>query len=170
MIGTNAGRQIAKRDATLDSSSLLRSRDPHEVLTERNLMETSLRYTANAGLQTPNAKRNSPVQIQTTEAHAPEVTKPPTPLWFKEAIVYQLHIKTFCDANNDGIGDFQGLLSKLDYLKNLGVTAICFYRSTRRRSRTMAMTSHDIGGSIPTMAPCATSGGWCASATTEVSG
>jgi maltose alpha-D-glucosyltransferase/alpha-amylase len=87
-------------------------------------METSLRDTANAGLQTPNARRNSPMRIQTTEAHAAEVPKPPTPLWFKEAIVYQLHIKTFCDANNDGIGDFQGLLSKLDYLKNLGVTAI----------------------------------------------
>src|SRR5258708_1772776 len=75
------------------------------------------------------------MQIQTTEAHAPEVAKPPTPLWFKEAIVYQLHIKTFCDANNDGIGDFQGLLSKLDYLKNLGVTAIWllpFYPSPLR--------------------------------------
>ena len=64
------------------------------------------------------------MQIQTTEAQTPEVVKPPTPLWFKEAIIYQLHIKTFCDANSDGIGDFQGLLSKLDYLKNLGVTAI----------------------------------------------
>ena len=64
------------------------------------------------------------MQIQTTEAHTLEIVKPPTPLWFKEAIIYQLHIKTFCDANSDGIGDFQGLLSKLDYLKNLGVTAI----------------------------------------------
>src|SRR5262249_11732859 len=53
----------------------------------------------------------------------------------KEAIIYQLHIKTFCDANNDGIGDFQGLLSKLDYLKNLGITAIWllpFYPSPLR--------------------------------------
>ena len=64
------------------------------------------------------------MQIQTPEAQTPELVKPPTPLWFKESIIYQLHIKTFCDANNDGIGDFQGLLSKLDYLKNLGVTAI----------------------------------------------
>jgi maltose alpha-D-glucosyltransferase/alpha-amylase len=64
------------------------------------------------------------MQIQTAEAQTPEVAKPPAPLWFKEAIIYQLHIKTFSDANNDGIGDFQGLLSKLDYLKNLGVTAI----------------------------------------------
>src|ERR1700739_2224854 len=62
------------------------------------------------------------MQIQTAEPPSPEVAKPPTPLWFKEAIIYQLHIKTFCDVNNDGVGDFQGLLAKLDYLKNLGVT------------------------------------------------
>ena len=64
------------------------------------------------------------MQIQTIETQTPEVAKPPTPLWFKEAVIYQLHIKTFCDGNNDGVGDFQGLLSKLDYLKNLGITAI----------------------------------------------
>ncbi|HEX4202591.1 MAG TPA: maltose alpha-D-glucosyltransferase, partial [Chthoniobacterales bacterium] len=62
------------------------------------------------------------MQIPTTETK--EVAKPGSSVWFKEALIYQLHIKTFCDANNDGIGDFQGLLSKLDYLKNLGVTAI----------------------------------------------
>ena len=75
------------------------------------------------------------MQIQTVDAASPEVAKPPAPLWFKEAIIYQLHIKTFCDANNDGIGDFQGLLFKLDYLKNLGVTAIWllpFYPSPLR--------------------------------------
>src|SRR5580700_5354657 len=73
------------------------------------------------------------MQIPTTETK--EVAKPGSALWFKEAIIYQLHIKTFCDANNDGIGDFQGLLSKLDYLKNLGVTAIWllpFYPSPLR--------------------------------------
>src|SRR6201987_816137 len=62
------------------------------------------------------------MHIPTTETK--EVAKPASAVWFKEAIIYQLHIKTFCDANNDGIGDFQGLLSKLDYLKNLGVSAI----------------------------------------------
>jgi maltose alpha-D-glucosyltransferase / alpha-amylase len=75
------------------------------------------------------------MQIQTTDTLSPEVAKPPTPLWFKEAIIYQLHIKTFCDGNNDGVGDFQGLLSKLDYLKNLGISAIWllpFYPSPLR--------------------------------------
>src|SRR3954471_15196141 len=44
--------------------------------------------------------------------------------WYKDAIIYELHIKAFCDSNGDGIGDFNGLISKLDYLQNLGVTAI----------------------------------------------
>ncbi|HXO98452.1 MAG TPA: maltose alpha-D-glucosyltransferase, partial [Chthoniobacterales bacterium] len=73
------------------------------------------------------------MQIPTSETQ--DVAKPASSDWFKGAIIYQLHIKTFCDANNDGIGDFQGLLSKLDYLRNLGVTAIWllpFYPSPLR--------------------------------------
>ncbi|MGO8719826.1 MAG: maltose alpha-D-glucosyltransferase [Acidobacteriaceae bacterium] len=46
------------------------------------------------------------------------------PLWYKDAIIYELHVKAFEDANNDGIGDFQGLLGKLDYLQELGITCI----------------------------------------------
>jgi maltose alpha-D-glucosyltransferase/alpha-amylase len=46
------------------------------------------------------------------------------PLWYKDAILYELHVKAFADANNDGIGDFQGLLGKLDYLQELGITCI----------------------------------------------
>ena len=45
-------------------------------------------------------------------------------LWYKDAVVYQLHVKAFCDSNDDGIGDFHGLASKLDYIKDLGVNAI----------------------------------------------
>jgi maltose alpha-D-glucosyltransferase / alpha-amylase len=44
--------------------------------------------------------------------------------WFKDAVIYELHIKAFRDSNGDGIGDFEGLLQKLDYLQELGVTAI----------------------------------------------
>src|SRR5690349_9740243 len=44
--------------------------------------------------------------------------------WYKDAIIYELHIKAFKDSNGDGIGDFNGLLQKLDHLKELGVTAI----------------------------------------------
>ncbi len=46
------------------------------------------------------------------------------PLWYKDAIIYQLHVKCFKDSNNDGIGDFRGLIEKLDYIQDLGVTAI----------------------------------------------
>ena len=43
------------------------------------------------------------------------------PLWYKDAVIYQLHVKSFFDGNNDGIGDFQGLTQKLDYIAELGV-------------------------------------------------
>jgi len=46
------------------------------------------------------------------------------PLWYCNVVIYQLHIKAFMDSNGDGIGDFQGLTRKLDYLHDLGVTAI----------------------------------------------
>ena len=57
------------------------------------------------------------------------------PLWYKDAIVYQLHVKSFLDANGDGIGDFAGLAQKLDYLCELGVTTLWllpFYPSPLR--------------------------------------
>ncbi len=45
-------------------------------------------------------------------------------LWYKDAIIYQVHVRTFHDSNGDGIGDFPGLVQKLDYLQELGVNAI----------------------------------------------
>ena len=44
--------------------------------------------------------------------------------WWKEAIIYQIYPSSFCDANCDGIGDLNGIISKLDYLKELGVDAL----------------------------------------------
>jgi len=46
------------------------------------------------------------------------------PLWYKDAVIYEVHVRAFADSNGDGRGDFQGLTSKLDYLRDLGVTAI----------------------------------------------
>jgi maltose alpha-D-glucosyltransferase/alpha-amylase len=46
------------------------------------------------------------------------------PLWYKDAIIYELHVRAFADSNNDGIGDLPGLLSRLEYLKDLGITCI----------------------------------------------
>ncbi|RYZ23404.1 MAG: maltose alpha-D-glucosyltransferase [Chitinophagaceae bacterium] len=57
------------------------------------------------------------------------------PLWYKDAVIYELHIKAFRDSDGDGIGDFKGLLEKLDYLQELGATAIWvlpFYPSPLR--------------------------------------
>ncbi len=57
------------------------------------------------------------------------------PLWYKDAIIYQVHVKSFYDSNNDGIGDFAGLIEKLDYIADLGVNTIWllpFYPSPRR--------------------------------------
>lgn len=56
-------------------------------------------------------------------------------LWYKDAIIYQLHVKAFHDSNGDGIGDFAGLTEKLDYLRDLGVTVLWllpFYPSPGR--------------------------------------
>ena len=46
------------------------------------------------------------------------------PLWYKDAVIYELHVRAFADSNGDGIGDFPGLLTRLDYLQDLGVTCI----------------------------------------------
>ncbi len=45
-------------------------------------------------------------------------------LWYKDAVFYELHVRTFFDSNGDGVGDFKGLTSKLDYIQSLGVDCI----------------------------------------------
>ncbi len=60
---------------------------------------------------------------------------PDDPLWYKDAIIYQLHVKAYFDSNNDGLGDFAGLTRKLDYIASLGVNAVWllpFYPSPLR--------------------------------------
>lgn len=76
---------------------------------------------------------NEMSDIQAAEAAV--VTGTDDPYWYKDAVIYQLHVKSFFDANNDGIGDFAGLMAKLDYVQSLGVTALWllpFYPSPRR--------------------------------------
>ena len=62
----------------------------------------------------------APEQRQETSAVLSQDEK----LWYKDAVIYQLHVRTFCDSNGDGIGDFRGLTSKLGYLQELGINAI----------------------------------------------
>ncbi len=64
-----------------------------------------------------------------TEAPSQLLDQPAAPavgtvLWYRNAIIYQMHVRSFSDSNGDGIGDFAGLISKLDYLQDLGITAI----------------------------------------------
>ena len=57
------------------------------------------------------------------------------PLWYKDAIIYEVHVRAFFDSVGDGHGDFRGLTQKLDYLQDLGITAIWllpFYPSPLR--------------------------------------
>ena len=66
---------------------------------------------------------------------AEEPARRDDPLWYKDAIIYQLHVKAFYDSNGDGIGDFPGLTEKLDYIKDLGVNTVWllpFYPSPLR--------------------------------------
>ena len=68
----------------------------------------------------------------------PEIAAAPDVIdhdWYKDAVIYQLHVKAFADSNEDGIGDFNGLTQRLDYLQDLGVTALWllpFYPSPGR--------------------------------------
>ena len=52
------------------------------------------------------------------------VPKTSDPLWYKDAVIYQLHVKTFADGNGDGVGDFKGLTGKLSYLRDLGLNCL----------------------------------------------
>src|SRR5580693_4114443 len=48
----------------------------------------------------------------------------PDPYWYKSGVIYEVHVRAFYDTDADGTGDFRGLTQKLDYIKDLGVTAI----------------------------------------------
>ena len=74
------------------------------------------------------------------------------PLWYKDAVVYQVHLKSFYDSNNDGVGDFVGLIEKLDYIADLGVNTIWLLPFYPRRGATMATTLPITAECIPSTA------------------
>jgi maltose alpha-D-glucosyltransferase / alpha-amylase len=76
-------------------------------------------------------------------------------LWYKDAIIYQVHVRTFHDSNGDGIGDFQGLQGKLDYLQDLGVDTIWlmpFFPSPLRDDGYDIADYHSVRASYGTLA------------------
>jgi len=75
------------------------------------------------------------VRLTERRRPAPVIQLADDPLWYKDAIIYELHVRAFFDSNGDGIGDFPGLTQKLDYLEDLGITAVWllpFYPSPLR--------------------------------------
>ncbi|MFN8637641.1 MAG: maltose alpha-D-glucosyltransferase [Chloroflexota bacterium] len=75
-------------------------------------------------------------------------------LWYKDAIIYELHVRAFYDSNGDGIGDFRGLIEKLDYLKELGITCIWllpFFPSPLKDDGYDIADYHDIHSTMGTL-------------------
>jgi len=71
-------------------------------------------------------------------------------LWYKDAVFYELHVKAFQDSNDDGVGDFQGLSQRLDYLQDLGVDclwtpAVLPVTAAGRRLRHRGLHAHQPG-------------------------
>ena len=64
--------------------------------------------------------------------------------WYKDAFIYQIYPRSFCDSNGDGIGDIRGIISKLDYLQELGVNAV-WLLATSPQTTTTAMISAIMG-------------------------
>src|SRR5205823_3516562 len=62
--------------------------------------------------------------LETAAAAAPEVA--PAVAWWRDAVVYQVYVRSFADASGDGVGDLAGVLDRLPYLRDLGVDAIWF--------------------------------------------
>ena len=70
-----------------------------------------------------------------------------SPLWYKDAVIYELHVRAFCDSDGDGTGDFRASRKKLDYLQDLGISAIWllpFYPSPLARRWLRYLRLHRI--------------------------
>ena len=63
-------------------------------------------------------------ELTQAQPHAPATINGYQPKWWKEAVVYQIYPRSFKDSNGDGIGDLEGIISKLDYIQGLGVNVV----------------------------------------------
>jgi maltose alpha-D-glucosyltransferase / alpha-amylase len=88
-----------------------------------------------------------PIAAEEAAVEPPAAAPADDPLWYRDAVVYQLHVKAFFDANGDGIGDFRGLTAKLDYIRDLGVDTIWlmpFYPSPLKDDGYDVSDYHDV--------------------------
>jgi len=100
----------------------------------------------------PARKRKTP---ETVPPAAPRPALAGGPHWYKDAVIYELRVRSFFDANGDGLGDFQGLAQKLDYLLDLGVTAVWllpFYPSPLRDDGYDISDYTDVHAEVGTLA------------------
>lgn len=99
---------------------------PEKVITNKAVSGLKLRTIANlTRRQLGMDFFDALLQLVDSERDEPYVSKGRiTPKWWKEAVFYQIYPRSFYDSNGDGIGDLQGIIRKLDYLKNLGVDAL----------------------------------------------
>ncbi len=82
----------------------------------------SPRQTALWTQEAPRSRRLRTVRPQRPGPRRPApVPLSKDPFWYKDAVIYEVHVRAFFDSNADGIGDFRGLTQKLDYLQDLGV-------------------------------------------------
>ena len=86
-----------------------------------HLFDTLLRFINSCTDQIDTDKTNNTDNTDNTGSSS---SNKQTPTWWKEAVFYQIYPRSFCDTNNDHIGDLAGIISKLDYLYDLGVTAL----------------------------------------------
>ncbi len=97
----------------------------------------------------------APPAVAADEAPPVAVQSTDDELWYLDAIVYELHVKAYFDSNDDGIGDFRGLTQKLDYIRDLGVTAIWllpFYPSPMRDDGYDVADYHNVAAEYGTRA------------------
>src|SRR5882724_6691859 len=73
---------------------------------------------------THEARRMNDVQVPVLDTAPATGIIAGDALWYKDAVIYQVNVKSFLDSNDDGIGDFKGLTSKLEYIRDLGVNTI----------------------------------------------
>ncbi|MBD5456856.1 MAG: alpha-glucosidase [Lachnospiraceae bacterium] len=99
---------------------------PEQVITNPIISNVKLRTIANLAEKSLGKDFfDALLELVDSEEDEPHPSKGEvTPKWWKEAVFYQIYPRSFCDSNEDGIGDLQGIISKLDYLKKLGVDAL----------------------------------------------